>query len=172
MPNKHQIGPCKLRPHNNVSGLPALRGRRLPALRGPRGRLDGGREDPPRGWQRRIPQCHRAEGFHAAGEDGLRIPGAERGRGKGVYSQSSLRVSLGIEMSQMTHAGNHIKIGSCFRYSKIISLSLKDEEGHVFATRTDYVMVIGKGKKPVIGLPRDKGLRKTILEEAAERHSS
>ena len=33
-------------------------------------------------------------------------------------------------------------------------------------------MVIGKGNKSVIGLPRDKGLRKTILEEAAERHSS
>lgn len=51
-------------------------------------------------------------------------------------------------------------------------ISLKDEQGHVFATRTDYVMVIGKGNKSVIGLPRDKGLRKTILEEAAERHSS
>lgn len=51
-------------------------------------------------------------------------------------------------------------------------ISIKDANGHVFATRTDYVMVIGKGDKSEIVLPRDKGLRKSILEEAAERHKN
>lgn len=49
-------------------------------------------------------------------------------------------------------------------------ISIKDSKGHVFATRTDYVMVIGNGDKSEIVLPRDKGLRKSILEEAEERN--
>ena len=51
-------------------------------------------------------------------------------------------------------------------------ISVKDDKGHVFATRTDYVMVIGRGNKSEIGLPRDKGLKKSILEEAAQRNKN
>lgn len=46
---------------------------------------------------------------------------------------------------------------------------VKDAAGHTFATRLSYVFVIGKGNKPWISLPTDKGVRKTISEERAKR---
>jgi len=42
---------------------------------------------------------------------------------------------------------------------------IKDVTGHTFTTRVSYVMSIGTGSKPVITLPKESGLRKTILEE-------
>ncbi len=44
-------------------------------------------------------------------------------------------------------------------------ITIKDQEGHTFTTRVSYVMAIGSGSKPVITLPKEAGLRKTILEE-------
>jgi len=44
---------------------------------------------------------------------------------------------------------------------------VKDAAGNHFATRISNVFVIGKGTKPLISLPRNKGIKKTILEEAA-----
>ncbi len=40
--------------------------------------------------------------------------------------------------------------------------------GHTFATRMTNVFVIGKGDKPMISLPKGKGIRQTILQEQAE----
>merc|ERR1719273_2706909 len=42
---------------------------------------------------------------------------------------------------------------------------LRDARGHSFATRMSNVMVIGKGKKPWVDLPRDKGIRVSVIEE-------
>jgi small subunit ribosomal protein S4e len=42
---------------------------------------------------------------------------------------------------------------------------IKDAVGHSFATRLTNVFVIGKGTKAAVSLPRDKGVKKTILEE-------
>merc|ERR1712039_1086474 len=39
---------------------------------------------------------------------------------------------------------------------------IKDSQGHVFATRLNYVFVIGKGNKPFISLPKGKGVKLTI----------
>lgn len=46
---------------------------------------------------------------------------------------------------------------------------LKDSAGHVFATRLGNVFVIGQGNRPLISLPRRKGIKMGILEERAIR---
>jgi len=45
---------------------------------------------------------------------------------------------------------------------------VKDAAGHTFATRVSNVFVIGKGDKPLISLPKGKGIRQTILQEQAK----
>jgi len=49
---------------------------------------------------------------------------------------------------------------------------LKDAAGSVFATRLGNVFVIGKGSRPLVSLPKRKGLKKTILEEREDRERS
>jgi len=44
---------------------------------------------------------------------------------------------------------------------------IKDVVGNAFATRTSNVFVIGKGSKSLVSLPRGKGVKRTILEEAS-----
>jgi len=44
---------------------------------------------------------------------------------------------------------------------------IKDVVGNTFATRTSNVFVIGKGSKSLVSLPRGKGVKRTILEEAS-----
>ena len=46
---------------------------------------------------------------------------------------------------------------------------IKDAAGHTFATRLSYVFLIGKGNKPWVSLPADKGVRKSITEEREKR---
>lgn len=45
---------------------------------------------------------------------------------------------------------------------------VKDAAGNEFATRLGNVFVIGKGDKPLISLPKGKGVRLTILQEQAK----
>ncbi|KAG7672690.1 hypothetical protein KSW81_001650 [Nannochloris sp. 'desiccata'] len=45
---------------------------------------------------------------------------------------------------------------------------IKDAAGHTFATRVTNVFVIGKGDKPLVSLPKGKGIRQTILQEQAK----
>jgi len=40
---------------------------------------------------------------------------------------------------------------------------IKDAAGHAFATRLANVFIIGKGTKAAVSLPRDKGVRRSIL---------
>jgi len=51
-------------------------------------------------------------------------------------------------------------------------VTLKDAKGHVFTTRSSYVFVIGNGNTPVITLPKENGLKLSILEEAANRNQN
>ena len=44
-------------------------------------------------------------------------------------------------------------------------IHIKDATGNEFSTRIDNVFVVGSGGKPLITLPKGKGIRKTILEE-------
>lgn len=46
---------------------------------------------------------------------------------------------------------------------------LKDSNGKEFATRLGNVFVIGSGNRPLISLPKRKGLKKSILEERSDR---
>ncbi|GMH78106.1 hypothetical protein TrVE_jg10413 [Triparma verrucosa] len=46
--------------------------------------------------------------------------------------------------------------------------TIKDAKGHTFATRLGNVFVIGSGTKPMVTLPKGKGIKKTIMEEKAE----
>jgi len=48
---------------------------------------------------------------------------------------------------------------------------LKDAVGHTFATRLQNVFVIGKGTKPWISLPKDNGIKKSIIEDRAYKMS-
>jgi len=48
-------------------------------------------------------------------------------------------------------------------------IAVKDASGHSFNTRIDNCFVIGKGESSAITLPRDKGLKRTILEEQEEK---
>jgi small subunit ribosomal protein S4e len=49
---------------------------------------------------------------------------------------------------------------------------VEDAAGHRFATRESNVFVIGKGNKPLVSLPKGKGIRLTILQEQAKRYAS
>jgi small subunit ribosomal protein S4e len=44
-------------------------------------------------------------------------------------------------------------------------IHIKDRKGHEFSTRESNVFVIGEGNKSWISLPRQKGIRMTIIEE-------
>ncbi|XP_013403278.1 40S ribosomal protein S4 [Lingula anatina] len=46
---------------------------------------------------------------------------------------------------------------------------IKDAMGHSFATRLNYVFVIGKGSKPWVSLPKGKGVKLSIAEERDRR---
>eukprot|EP01105_Mastigella_eilhardi_P007215 TRINITY_DN18725_c0_g1_i1.p1 TRINITY_DN18725_c0_g1~~TRINITY_DN18725_c0_g1_i1.p1 ORF type:complete len:266 (-),score=56.11 TRINITY_DN18725_c0_g1_i1:142-939(-) len=48
-------------------------------------------------------------------------------------------------------------------------IHIKDAIGKEFSTRLNNVFVIGKGNKSLVTLPRGKGVRKTVLQEADER---
>lgn len=47
---------------------------------------------------------------------------------------------------------------------------LKDARGDEFCTRIDHVFVIGENNKSLVTLPKDKGIKKSILEEQRERY--
>jgi len=50
-------------------------------------------------------------------------------------------------------------------------IHLKDAAGNVFATRSTNVFIIGEGSKPMISLPRGKGIKLTIAQELEKRQS-
>jgi small subunit ribosomal protein S4e len=60
---------------------------------------------------------------------------------------------VGVVLNRERHPGSHDIV------------HVKDAAGHTFATRLDNVFLIGKGTKSLVSLPKDKGVRKTILEE-------
>lgn len=59
----------------------------------------------------------------------------------------------------------------CYRGGHDI-VHIEDAAGNRFATRITNVFVIGKGNKPLISLPKGKGVRLTILQEQSKRYAS
>jgi small subunit ribosomal protein S4e len=49
---------------------------------------------------------------------------------------------------------------------------VKDAGGHEFATRAVNVFAVGAGNKPMVSLPRGKGLRLSIVEEMEQRQAA
>ncbi|CAI0392083.1 unnamed protein product [Linum tenue] len=49
------------------------------------------------------------------------------------------------------------------------TVHIQDSMGHEFATRLGNVFTIGKGTKPLVSLPKGKGIKLTIIEEARKR---
>mmetsp|Transcript_44154 Transcript_44154/g.59856 ORF Transcript_44154/g.59856 Transcript_44154/m.59856 type:complete len:84 (+) Transcript_44154:570-821(+) len=48
---------------------------------------------------------------------------------------------------------------------------IRDVRGNIFATRLSNVMVIGEGKKPLISLPKGKGIKLSLIEERDARRT-
>jgi ribosomal protein S4E len=48
-------------------------------------------------------------------------------------------------------------------------VQVKDSAGHVFATRLGAVFVIGQGSRPMVSLPKGKGIKLNIIEERSLR---
>jgi len=48
-------------------------------------------------------------------------------------------------------------------------IHLKDKEGHQFATRLQNVMVIGKGDKPWVSLPKGDGIKLSNMDDRRKR---
>ncbi|KAB1221595.1 40S ribosomal protein S4-3 [Morella rubra] len=49
------------------------------------------------------------------------------------------------------------------------TIHVQDSTGHEFATRLGNVFTIGKGTKPWVSLPKGKGIKLSIIEEARKR---
>ncbi|CAA6662378.1 unnamed protein product [Spirodela intermedia] len=49
------------------------------------------------------------------------------------------------------------------------TVHIQDATGHEFATRLGNVFTIGKGSKPWVSLPKGKGVKQSIIEEARKR---
>ncbi|GFY82408.1 ribosomal protein S4 (RPS4A) family protein [Actinidia rufa] len=49
------------------------------------------------------------------------------------------------------------------------TIHIQDATGHEFATRMGNVFTIGKGSKPWVSLPKGKGIKLSIIEEARKR---
>ncbi|KAK9069979.1 hypothetical protein SSX86_010377 [Deinandra increscens subsp. villosa] len=52
------------------------------------------------------------------------------------------------------------------------TVHIQDATGHEFATRLGNVFTIGKGSKPWVSLPKGKGIKLTIIEEARKRRAA
>jgi len=60
---------------------------------------------------------------------------------------------IGVIVAQEKHAGSHTIV------------HVKDKNDKQFATRAENVFVIGKGTSPMISVPKDKGLKLSIIQE-------
>eukprot|EP00178_Gracilaria_changii_P027497 TRINITY_DN8842_c0_g1_i2.p1 TRINITY_DN8842_c0_g1~~TRINITY_DN8842_c0_g1_i2.p1 ORF type:complete len:174 (-),score=11.39 TRINITY_DN8842_c0_g1_i2:38-559(-) len=69
---------------------------------------------------------------------------------------------------------NRGRVGTVYHINKFSGqsdlITVKDSKGHQFTTRTGYVMVIGNENESQISLPKQNGIRKTIMEEAEDRY--
>nr|CAD1828461.1 unnamed protein product [Ananas comosus var. bracteatus] len=52
------------------------------------------------------------------------------------------------------------------------TVHIQDATGQEFATRLGNVFIIGKGTKPWVALPKDKGIKLSIIEEARRRRAA
>jgi len=79
-----------------------------------------------------------------------------------------IKFELG-NLCMVTNGGNAGRVGVVTRRDRhpgsFDIVHIKDGHGNMFATRLDYVFIIGRGNKPHVSLPHGKGIRLTISEE-------
>merc|ERR1719197_1867161 len=72
-------------------------------------------------------------------------------------------------MCMITGGRNAGRVGTIVHHEKHKGshdiVQVKDTNGHLFSTRIANIFVIGKGNKPLVSLPKTKGVRLSILEE-------
>jgi small subunit ribosomal protein S4e len=74
---------------------------------------------------------------------------------------------------QVTGGANVGRVGIITRLEKhpgsFEIVHIKDAAGNSFSTRLSNVFVIGKGQTSLISLPKDSGVRKSVIQEMEER---
>lgn len=89
--------------------------------------------------------------------------------------KDSIKFDIG-NLAMVTGGHNNGRVGMIVHKEKHKGghdlVHLEDAAGNRFATRVSNVFVIGKGNKPLISLPKAKGVRLTILQEQAKRCAS
>jgi small subunit ribosomal protein S4e len=78
-------------------------------------------------------------------------------------------------LAMVTGGHNNGRVGTIVHKEKhkgsFDIVHIKDAAGHSFATRVSNVFVIGRGDKPLVSLPKGRGIRQTILEEQAKAYA-
>merc|ERR1712066_537697 len=74
----------------------------------------------------------------------------------------------------VTGGANRGRVGTIVNRTRLQGafdmIAVKDKTGHSFNTRIDNCFVIGEKEKSQITLPRDMGIKKTIIEEQEARY--
>ena len=77
------------------------------------------------------------------------------------------------QMAMVTGGRNAGRVGTIMHREKHKGshdiVQIKDSQGHTFATRLGNVFLIGKGSKPLVSLPKGKGVKLSIVQEQAKR---
>jgi len=79
-------------------------------------------------------------------------------------------------LAMVTGGHNNGRVGTIMHKEKHKGghdiVHIEDARGNRFATRQTNVFVIGKGNKPLISLPKGKGVRLTIIQEQEKRYAA
>jgi small subunit ribosomal protein S4e len=79
-------------------------------------------------------------------------------------------------MVMVTGGHNNGRVGTIIHKEKhkgsFEIVHIEDAAGNRFATRVGNIFVIGKGNKPLISLPKGKGVKLTIIQEQAKRYAT
>ncbi|KAG5547275.1 hypothetical protein RHGRI_013072 [Rhododendron griersonianum] len=76
-------------------------------------------------------------------------------------------IKLDLEAQKITDFMSREKHKGSFE-----TIHVQDATGHEFATRMGNIFTIGKGSKPWVSLPKGKGIKLSIIEEAKKRHAA
>jgi small subunit ribosomal protein S4e len=87
----------------------------------------------------------------------------------------TLKFDLGA-MVMITKGHNCGRVGTLMHVEKhdgsFSIITVKDAKGNTFATRLANVFVIGGGSKPIVSLPKGRGIKKTIIQERGEAEAA
>eukprot|EP01026_Neomeris_dumetosa_P058815 TRINITY_DN54868_c0_g1_i1.p2 TRINITY_DN54868_c0_g1~~TRINITY_DN54868_c0_g1_i1.p2 ORF type:complete len:265 (+),score=27.62 TRINITY_DN54868_c0_g1_i1:111-905(+) len=76
------------------------------------------------------------------------------------------------DLAMVTGGSNNGRVGTVIHKERhkgsFDIIHVQDAAGNKFATRMSNVFIIGKGNKPMVSLPKRKGIRLTILQEQAK----